>query len=338
MPDLNRQILLNARPRGVPALSDFRSRNVSVPRPIKGQVLLRTIYLSLDPYMRIRMNEAEGYAPPIGLGDVMVGGTISRVEDSKHRGFKVGDLVLSNGGWQQYSLSDGGDLTKLDGRIRTPSHALSVLGMPGFTAYHGLMNIAKPAANETVVVGSASGPVGSVVGQLAKLKGARVVGIAGSEEKCRYVVENLGFDACVNHRAPDFSDALGKACPKDIDVYFENIGGNVLDVVLPMLNIGARVPVCGLIAHYNDRCEPFGIHSAQKLMVSALTKRLRIEGFINFDHHATGFERFMRDMSQWVEKGMVKIQESFVDGLERAPEALIDLLTGKNFGKLVVRV
>lgn len=338
MPELNHQVLLNARPRGVPTLSDFRTRNASVPRPIKGQVLLRNIYASVDPLMRLRMNEAESYAPTIDLGDVIGGSTISRVEASGHRGFKVGDLVLSEGGWQDYSLAAGSEIAKLDKRIRTPSHALGVLGMPGFTAYHGLMNIGQPAAHDTVVVGSASGAVGSVVGQLAKLKGARAVGIAGSAEKCRYVVERLGFDACVDHHSPTFSDDLANACPKDIDIYFENIGGRVLDTVLPLLNIGARVPVCGMTAHYNDRSEPFGIHSAQKLMISALNKRVRIEGFIHSDHKASGFERFLREMSELVERGAVKIQESFVDGLDLAPQALIDLLTGKSFGKLVVRV
>jgi NADPH-dependent curcumin reductase CurA len=319
-------------------MEDFRFERVPLTSPLKGQMLLRTLYLSIDPYMRICMTGVPSHMPPVEVGSVIVGGTISRVEESRNANFEVGNLVLSQAGWQEYMISDGIGVTKLDGRIRNPTHALSVLGMPGFTAYHGLLSIGKPTANETVVVASASGAVGSVVGQLAKLKGARVVGIAGGVEKCRYVVEHLGFDDCVDHRSETFAHCLADACPNDIDIYFENVGGMVLDTVIPLLNIGARIPVCGLVSHYNERTEPLGVHSAQRFMQYVMAKRVRIEGFVNYDHQEANFERFMRDMSRWVKKGSVKIHESFVDGLERAPQAFIDLMTGKNFGKIVVRV
>ena len=334
----NRQILLNARPVGAPTPNDFRLETNDVPQPTAGQVLLRTMYLSLDPYMRGRMSEGPSYAPSVGLGEVMVGGTVSRVEASDHPSLKVGDLVTGFSGWQDYALSDGNDVSPLDARIDHPSLALSVLGMPGFTAYHGLLNIGQPKAGETVVVASASGAVGSVVGQIAKLKGARAIGIAGGAEKCRYVVDTLGFDACIDHRGADFAAQLGKACHGGIDVYFENVGGEVFDAVLPLLNIGARMPVCGLIASYSATELPPGPNRVPQLMMQILARRLHVEGFIISDHYASGFASFQRDMSEWVAQGKVKYREEIVDGLERAPQALIGLLTGKNFGKVVVRV
>jgi NADPH-dependent curcumin reductase CurA len=334
----NRQIRMIARPQGAPRVKDFRLERSSLRCPIEGQMLLRTLYLSLDPHVRVCMSGMQGYAPPMEEDDVVVGSTISRVEMSHHASFKTGDLVISHSGWQDYELSDGTGVTKLDSRIRNPTHALSVLGIPGFTAYHGLINIGKPKTNETVVVASACGAVGSIVGQLAKLKGARVVGIAGSEEKCRHMIESFGFDACVDHSAANFAHHLADACPNNIDIYFENVGGQVFDAVVPLLSVGARVPLCGLTAHYNDRSEPLGIYSAQRLMMTVLHKRVSIEGFMNFDHYEAGFERFMRDMGKWVRKGVVKIHENFVDGLERAPLAFVDLLSGGTFGKVVVRV
>lgn len=335
---VNRRIVLHARPHGTPKLSDFRLEQPSISEPAQGQVLLRTIYLSLDPYMRGRMNEGPSYVPPIGLGEVMAGGTVSRVEASHHASFKVGDVVSSASGWQEYALSDGRDIHLIDSRISQPSLTLSALGMPGFTAYHGLLNVGQPKAGETVVVASATGAVGSAVGQIAKLKGARAVGIAGGDDKCRYAVETLGFDACIDHRAADFAEQLAAVTPKGIDVYFENVGGAVFDAVLPRLNIGARVPVCGLIAYYNDTQLPTGPNRAPLLMRQILVRRLRVEGFIIMDHYAAGFTNFMRDMSHWVAEGKVTVREAFVDGLEQAPQALIDLLDGKHFGKLIVRV
>jgi hypothetical protein len=335
---IHRRIVLNARPHGAPKLSDFRLEQQEVPQPSEGQVLLRTIYLSLDPYMRGRMSDAPSYAPPLNLGDVMVGGTVSRVEASRHPAFKAGDLVSSFSGWQTHELSDGKDLTRIDSDITHPSLMLSVLGMPGFTAYHGLLNIGQPKPGETVVVASATGAVGSVVGQIAKLKGARAIGIAGGREKCRYAVEELGFDACIDHHASDFAEQLAASTPNGIDVYFENVGGAVFDAVLPRLNNGARVPVCGLIAHYNDTELPSGPNRLPMLMTQILIRRLHVEGFIILDHFDTGLEPFLRDMQAWVASGKVKLREAFVDGLEQAPQALIDLLESKHFGKVVVRV
>ncbi|WP_329740410.1 NADP-dependent oxidoreductase [Dyella sp. A6] len=337
-PAINRQIVLNSRPRGEPTLHDFRLEEQAIPEPGDGQVLSRTIYLSLDPYMRGRMNEGPSYVPPIALGGVMGGGTVSRVVASRHPSFKVGDLVSSFNGWQDYALSDGSDLNLIDSRLAQPSLALSLLGMTGFTAYHGLLNIGKPQAGETVVVASATGAVGSVVGQIAKLKGTRAVGIAGGAEKCRYAVDVLGFDVCIDHRAPDFAAQLAAATPDGIDVYFENVGGAVFEAVLPLLNINARVPVCGLIAHYNATELPAGPNLVPQLMSRVLTRRILIQGFIIADHFATGFAAFQRDMSPWVAEGKVQMREAFVDGLEQAPQALIDLLAGRHFGKVVVNV
>ena len=301
-------------------------------------MLLRTLYLSLDPYMRNLMDEiGPGYAPPVRLGEPMAGGTVNRVVASRHPQFRAGDLVLGNAGWQDYALSDGSDLLPL-GDMAQPSLALGGLGMPGFTAYVGLLDIGQPRPGETVVVAAATGAVGAVVGQIAKLKGARVVGIAGGADKCRHAVEELGFDACLDRRDPQLAERLAAACPDGIDVYFENVGGAVFDAVLPLLNVGARVPVCGFIAHYNDETLPPGPNRLPLLMATLLQKRIRMQGFIILDHYADRFDAFRRDMGEWVEAGRVKLREDLVDGLENAPAAFIGLLEGRNFGKLVVRV
>jgi NADPH-dependent curcumin reductase CurA len=301
-------------------------------------VLLRTLYLSLDPYMRNVMEEiGPVYAPSVQLNHPMVGGTVSRVAISKHPQFREGDIVLSNAGWQDYALSDGSDLVQL-GNMSQPSQALGVLGMPSFTAYVGLLDIGQPQPGETVVVAAATGAVGAVVGQLAKLKGARVVGIAGGADKCRYAVDGLRFDACLDRRSPSLADRLAEACPKGIDVYFENVGGTVWDAVLPLLNIRARVPVIGVIAHYNEGAEPPGPDRLPKTMTAVLQKRIRMEGMIILDHYADRYDAFRRDMDEWVSAGRVKLREDLVDGLENAPQAFIGLLEGRNFGKLVVRV
>ncbi|MGI6854976.1 NADP-dependent oxidoreductase [Mesorhizobium sp. 1B3] len=334
---INRRIVLGARPQGVPTPLDFRLEETQVPAPGEGQVLLRTLYLSLDPYMRGRMSEAPSYAPPLELDEVMVGGTVGRVVASRNSNFHEGDLVLGNSGWQDYTLSDGRDLTPL-GEMARPSYALSVLGMPGFTAWHGLLKIGEPKPGETVVVAAASGAVGAVVGQIAKLKGARVVGIAGGRTKCRYVSEELGFDACIDRRDPQFAVKLTAACPDGIDVYFENVGGEVLDAVLPLLNVGARMPICGFIAHYNERELSPGPNRMPSLLSALLSKRVRAQGFIIHDHYADEFAAFSRDMGGWVTEGKVKLREDIVDGLDKAPDAFIGLLKGENFGKVVVRV
>ncbi|PTL76512.1 NADP-dependent oxidoreductase [Vitiosangium sp. GDMCC 1.1324] len=335
---VNRRVVLAARPRGQPTPQDFRLEEAAVPTPNEGEVLLRTLYLSLDPYMRNLMDEiGPTYAPSVRLGEPMAGGTINRVVASRHPRFRTGDLVLGSAGWQDYALSNGQDLTPL-GDLAQPSLALGGLGMPAFTAYVGLLDIGQPKPGETVVVAAATGAVGAVVGQLARLKGARVVGIAGGADKCRYAVEELGFDVCLDRREPQLAERLAAACPDGIDVYFENVGGAVFDAVLPLLNIGARVPVCGFIAHYNDETLPPGPNRLPLLTSTLLQKRIRMQGFIILDHYADRFDAFRRDMGEWVGAGRVKLREDRVDGLENAPEAFIGLLEGRNFGKLVVRV
>ena len=284
------------------------------------------------------MSDAPSYIAPIGAGELMEGGTFSRSESSKHPDYQAGDLVLGFGGWQDYSLSDGKGLTKLDAQMGKPSLALGVLGMPGLTGYMGLLDIGQPKAGETVVVAAASGPVGSVVGQVAKIKGCHVVGIAGGAKKCRFVVDELGFDACIDRYSDDLADQLKAGCPKGIDVYFENVGGAVFDAVMPLLNVCARVPLCGLIAHYNDTALPPGPDRLGLLTRRILTRRLKVQGFIVFADYGGRFGEFFEQMSEWVKSGQVKAREDIVDGLENAPRAFIGLLQGRNFGKLVIRV
>jgi NADPH-dependent curcumin reductase CurA len=301
-------------------------------------VLLRTLFLSVDPYMRNLMAPVgPGYAPPVPLGGVMVGGTVSEVVASRHAGFKPGERVLANAGWQDYALSDGSDLLAL-GDMARPSLALGGLGMPGFTAYVGLLDIGQPRPGETVVVAAATGAVGAVVGQLARLKGARVVGIAGGADKCRHAVEVLGFDDCLDRHAADLPARLAEACPQGIDVYFENVGGAVFDAVLPLLNVNARVPVCGFISHYNDAAPPAGPDRLPGLMATLLARRIRMQGFIILDHYGERFDAFRRDMAAWLADGRITLREDVVEGLEQAPAALARLLQGGNFGKTVVKV
>jgi hypothetical protein len=336
MSQSTKRIVLASRPVGEPTASDFRIEDVPLPTPGNGQVLLRTIWLSLDPYMRGRMSDAPSYAAPVPIGGVVEGGTVCEVIASHHPDFTKGDIVLGRAGWQTHAVSDGKGLTKIDPKLAPISTAVGVLGMPGMTAYVGLLEIGKPQAGETVVVAAASGAVGSAVGQIAKIKGARVVGIAGGKDKCDYVKRELGFDDCLDHRDRDLAAKLKQACPKGIDVYFENVGGAVLEAVFPLLNAFARVPVCGLIAQYNDTS---GVAPkwASSMMRSVLTKRLTIRGFIVSDFAARQAD-FLRDMSQWVREGKVKYREFVTDGIENAPSAFMGLLKGANFGKQLVRV
>ncbi len=337
-PTINRQITLASRPVGAPTAANFKLVETPVPPLADGQVLLRNLYLSLDPYMRGRMSDAASYAAPTGIGEVMGAGTVARVQTSNHPDYSTGDLVLAQGGWQEYLVSDGNGLNRLDPDMPQPSLALGVLGMPGFTAYMGLLDIGQPKSGETVVVAAASGAVGSAVGQIAKLKGCRVVGIAGGSEKCAYVRDELGFDACIDHRAADFPAQLAAACGDGIDVYFENVGGAVFDAVLPLLNPKARIPVCGLIAHYNDTALPPGPDRLGLLTRTLLSKRIRMQGFIIFDDYGDRYGEFLAEMGEWVGQGRIRYREDVVDGLENAPEAFIGLLEGRNFGKLVVRI
>jgi len=259
------------------------------------------------------------------------------VEASGVPGFKVGDLVVANVGWQDYGVSDGRDLVKIDASMPRPSYALGVLGMPGLTAYVGLLDIGQPQSGETVVVAAATGAVGSVVGQIAKLKGCRVVGVAGGARKCAYAREELGFDECLDHHEPELAQRLATACPKGIDVYFESVGGAVLYAVIPLLNVGARIPLCGLISWYNMEKLPTGVDRTPQLLLATLRQRLKIQGFIIFDHYRR-MSAFQQDMRGWVQEGRVKYREELIDGLENAPRGLIGMLQGENFGKLVVRV
>lgn len=333
----NQRIILSKRPQGMPDERHLRLESEPVPSPTAGQVLLKTIYLSLDPYMRGRMSAARSYAKSVEIGEVMEGGTVSQVVASQHPDWKEGDLVLARSGWQSYALSDGQGLRRLDPAVAPISTAVGVLGMPGFTAYVGLLEIGQPKAGETVVVSAASGAVGQVVGQIAKLKGCRVVGIAGADDKCAYVVDELGFDACVNYRDDDFPAQLQAACPQGIDIYFENVGGKVLNAVIDLLNDFSRMPVCGLIAHYNDTALPAGPDQLPRLMRAVLTHRVMIRGFIQFDF-APRFPDFLRDMSGWIRSGEVKYREDIVDGLENTVSAFQGLLSGRNRGKLLIRV
>jgi NADPH-dependent curcumin reductase CurA len=336
-PQVNRRIVLASRPVGKPGLDNFRLEESPVPQPGDGQVLLQTRYLSLDPYMRGRMSAAKSYAASVELGEVMVGGTVSQVVASRNPAFAKGDLVSAYAGWQDYALSSGADLMKLDPRIGQPSYALGVLGMPGLTAYVGLLDIGQPKAGETVVLAASTGAVGSVVGQIAKLKGCRVVGIAGAREKCDYALKELGYDACISHYDEDMAEQLAAACPDGIDVYFENVGGSSWAAVMPLLNNFARVPVCGLIAHYNQTELPPGPDRTSLLQALILQRSIKMQGFIisNYRHRAPDF---IGDMSGWLAAGKIKYREDMVAGLENAPKAFLGLFSGANFGKLVVRV
>jgi NADPH-dependent curcumin reductase CurA len=329
---VNRQIVLRRRPVGMPKPGDFDLVETPVPTPKDGEVLTRTIYLSLDPYMRGRISGARSYAQSVEPGQVIVGGTVGEVLESKHSSVARGDIVLGHDGWQSHAVSKGGGLRKLDPKQAPISTALGVLGMPGMTAYVGLLDIGRPKPGETVVVSAASGAVGSAVGQIAKIKGARAVGIAGSPDKCDYVVHELGFDACVNYKSGDLPAALKAACPGGIDVYFENVGGDVLRAVLTLVNQNARVPLCGLISQYNAT-EPTPGPDLRPFLFN----RMRLEGFIVSDH-LDRMGDFLRDCGGWLREGRLKYREDIVAGLDTAPEAFIGLLQGKNFGKLLVRV
>jgi NADPH-dependent curcumin reductase CurA len=333
-----RQIVLASRPTGGrAALADFRLEEVPMPVPDKGQVLLRIDYLSLDPYMRGRMNEARSYAKPAQLDEAMPGESVATVIESNDTTLPAGAQVLVNAGWVSHAVFDAGDLSPLSADGIATRAYLGVLGMPGFTAYAGMAAIGKPKSGETVVVGAASGPVGSLVGQLAKIAGARVVGIAGGAKKCGYVVDELGFDAAIDHRAPDFADQLATACPKGIDVYFENIGGAVWKAVLPLLNQYGRVPVCGLMAQTSGK-NADADDGLAATMRAILTRSLTVRGYINYEFLSEYREAFLRDVGGYLRAGQVQHLEDVTVGLENAPQAFLDMIDGLNFGKVLVRV
>jgi len=332
-------VVLAARPNGMPDSNTLRLESSEVPVPMDGQMLVRTQYLSLDPYMRGRMNDAKSYAEPVKIGEVMTAQVVGEVMSSKLRGFTTGDIVVCGSGWQDYALSDGEGVINLKKKPKNPSWALGIMGMPGYTAYAGLMKIGEPKPSDTVVVAAASGPVGATVGQIAKIHGCRVVGIAGGAAKCAHVKDTLGFDECIDHRADEFAQCLKDACPDGIDVYFENVGGKVLNAVLPLLNPFARVPVCGVVSWYNLTGLPNGPDFSPLIMGTILRMKVKVQGFIIFDSFPQStFIEFQEAMSKWIDNGLVHYKEQVVDGLQNAPQALNDVLVGNSFGKVVVKV
>jgi NADPH-dependent curcumin reductase CurA len=332
------QIRLARRPVGEPQDADFSTVTTELPELEDGQLLLRTLYLSLDPYMRGRMSDAESYAAPVALGDVMVGATVCEVLESRSDRRQVGDVVLAYTGWQTHAVVDARYTRHLDPSVAPVTTALGVLGMPGFTAYAGLLKIGRPAEDETVVVAAATGPVGSAVGQIARIKGARAVGIAGGPEKVRALTEEFGFDVGLDHRSPTFASDLAAATPDGIDVYFENVGGHVARAVTKRLNTYARIPVCGLVADYNASSAPEGPDRLPAFMSKVLTKSLTVRGFIQDEFVAELQPDFLRDMGAWIAADEVRYREDVVQGLDNAPEAFRGLLAGRNFGKLLVQV
>ncbi|PDO85833.1 NADP-dependent oxidoreductase [Kosakonia sacchari] len=337
-PHRNRRWVLASRPHGAPVAENFRLEEDAIATPGEGQVLLRTVFLSLDPYMRGRMNDTPSYSPPVKIGEVMCGGTVSRVVKSQHPDFAEGDWVLGYSGWQDYDISGGEGLVKLGDNPPHPSWSLGILGMPGFTAYMGLLDIGQPKSGETLVVAAATGPVGATVGQIGKIKGCRVVGVAGGSEKCRHAVDVLGFDHCIDHHAEDFAEQLAAACPQGIDIYFENVGGKVFDAVLPLLNTSARIPLCGLVSGYNATDLPAGPDRIPLLMATLLKKRIRLQGFIIGQDYGHRIHEFQQEMKQWIRQEIIQYREQLIEGLENAPDAFIGLLEGKNFGKVVVQI
>ena len=334
---IHHRIALSSRPIGRPGPQNFQLVSGEMPEPGPGEVLTRTIWLSLAPYMFWRMRDEKSYAPPVGIGETMVGATVGQVVTSNHPGLKEGDLVLGQGGWQDYAVLPGANVQKIDPAWGPSSLSLNVLGSNGLTAYAGLLDIGKPKPGETVVVAAASGGVGAIVGQIARIKGARAIGIAGGAEKCAFVRDELGFDACIDHRSPSFAADLAAACPNGIDVYFENVGGKVFETVLPLLNDFARIPVCGLISQYTETALPAGPNQVPALMRAILTQRLSIRGFISSDY-AGMKAAFFADALEWLREGKLRYREDITNGLENAPAALVSMLDGKNFGKVLIRV
>ena len=336
---INRRFVLAERPAGMPDDNTLRLEQAEVPKPGPGQMLLRSLFLSIDPYMRGRMSAAKSYAQPVEIGGVMTGQVVAEVMESDLPGFAPGDRVLAMSGWQDYAVSDGEGVMNLGAAPENPSWALGILGMPGYTAYAGLLKLGEPKPGETVVVAAAAGPVGATVGQIARLKGCRVVGIAGGAEKCAHVTGTLGFDACIDHRADDFARQLADACPDGIDVYFENVGGKVLYAVLPLLNPFARVPVCGMVAWYNLTGLPEGGDHGPQIISTILRMKVRMQGFIIYDSFPPEtYQEFVRDMTGWLAEGHIRYREQQVQGLESASRALQDVLAGRNFGKMVVHI
>jgi NADPH-dependent curcumin reductase CurA len=326
----NKKVVLASRPVGPVSEANFRLEQAPLPKPAEGEVLVRNLWLSLDPYMRGRMSDAKSYVKGVDIGEVMVGQTIGEVLESRHPKLKVGDNVLTQLGWQLYGCTP--EATRVDSSRAPLSYYLGLIGMPGMTAYFGLKELGQPKAGETVVVSAASGAVGSVVGQLAKLWGCRAVGIAGGKQKCDYVKNELGFDGCLDYKSGDLREQLKQACPKGVDVYFDNVGGEILDLLLTRMNLFGRVVVCGMIADYSAT-EPYRVKNLRAVLVN----RLRIQGMIVFDWKDR-YGEALKALGGHFAEGRLKYRESVVQGLENAPRGLMDLLNGKNFGKQLVKL
>ena len=335
---VNRQFVLAERPKGEPDENTLRLETTAIPEPGQRELLLRNEYLSLDPYMRGRMSAAKSYAKPVEIGEVMLGGTISQVVTSNADGFEAGDWVVAFGGWQDYAVVGTRGVINLGKNPDHPTWGLGVLGMPGLTAYAGLTQIGQPKEGETLVVAAASGPVGATVGQIGKILGCHVVGIAGGPKKCAHVVDTLGFDACIDYKADGFAKALEAAVPRGIDIYFENVGGKVFDAVLPQLNSCARIPLCGVISVYNATRLPDGPDRMNFLMAQLLRLRATMRGFIVFDDFGHLYPEFAKTVGGWVKEGKIRYREEIIEGLEQAPGALVGLLRGEAFGKRVIHV
>jgi leukotriene B4 12-hydroxydehydrogenase/15-oxo-prostaglandin 13-reductase len=329
---VNRQFVLRARPAGMPKESDFQLVEARIPALQQGQLLLATLFLSVDPYMRGRMTGVRTYADPVDIGQVMIGGTVGKIIQSTQPQFQVGDVVAGYWGWQEFAVSDGKGLQKLDPRIAPPSTALGVLGMPGMTAYFGFLDICQPKPGETVVVSGAAGAVGSLVGQIAKIKGCRAVGIAGSDDKVRWLTSELGFDAAFNYKTSEnYTQTLKQLCPSGMDCYFDNVGGAITDAVLPLLNMRARMSICGQISQYNAAQPEPGVRP----YIHLLTKQARAEGFI-VSQFTDRFPQGVRQMAEWLTQGKLKYRETIIEGFENMPRALIGVLRGDNTGKMLV--
>ena len=331
---MNKQIRMVARPVGFPKESDFQLVETPVPKPGAGEVLARVIYLSVDPYMRGRMSEVKSYAPSMQVGDMMVGGAVGQVVESQSEYYQAGDYVAGMFGWQQYAVVDGHGLRKLDPKVAPLTAALNVLGHVGLTAYFGLLDICDPKPGETAVVSGAAGAVGSLVGQIAKIKGCRAVGTAGSDAKVDWIVNELGFDAGFNYKTvADYYEKLAELCPNGIDVYFDNVGGAVTDAVMRLINVHARISVCGQISQYNLEKPEMG----QRWFATLIVKRAKVHGFLITDY-GPRFGEGIRDLGQWLREGKLQYREAFVDGIENAPRAFLGMLQGQNIGKQLVRI
>lgn len=333
MSQMQKQIKLARRPVGTPSMEDFAFIEAPIGAPSAGEVLVRTVYISVDPYLRGRMQDVKSYIPPFQLNEVITSGVIGQVVESKSEHFSKGDVIIGNLGWQEYSIANEREIRKIDPTLAPVSAHLSIIGMTGLTAYFGLLDIGQPKEGETVVVSGAAGAVGSAVGQIAKIKGARVVGIAGTEEKCRYLLNELGFDAVINYKKEDVPSALEKACPNGIDVYFDNVGGSISDAVFPLLNKFARIPVCGAISSYNKVEADMGPRVQTALIkTSALMK-----GFTLGDY-SDRFKEGGAALATWLNEGKLKYEETITEGFDHIIDAFLDLFIGANLGKQLVKV